>query len=240
MTTYVLVHGAFGGAHSWRKVKPLLAAAGQEVYTPCLTGLGERSHLSSPSVSLRTHITDIVNTVLYEDLRDIVLLGFSYGAFPVTGSLVSIAPRVRHLVYLDSFVPDDGQCLRAAAKEPIPSPGITLGQDWTLEPGRSGTEDEEDRNWGDARVNPQPSATFYDPVSVPVALEDYDFTRTYIRATKDPRWAPGTPKWLTAERVKESPRWRYREVATSHSVPANRPEELAALLLELSSPAPSE
>lgn len=233
MTAYVLVHGAWGGSHSWKRVRPGLASAGHEVYTPCLTGLGERSHLSSPMINLRTHITDIVNTVLYEDLSDIVLLGFSYGAFPVTGALPSIGSRVKHLVYLDSFVPEDGQSLRVAAKEHVPPQEIELGQTWTLEPGPSAEDSE--RRWGDVRRSPHPSLTFYEPVAVPVALEDYGFSRTYIRAISDPRWAPGTPKWLTAESKKASPKWRYREVDSDHSIPTNKPEELAELLLELSS-----
>src|SRR5690606_9616075 len=87
-----------------------LRAAGHEVFTPSLTGIGERVHLASPLVDLTTHVRDVVNAVLYEDLHDIVLLGFSYGGIVVTGALEHIAERVRHLVYLDAFVPDDGDC----------------------------------------------------------------------------------------------------------------------------------
>ena len=108
MAVFVLVHGAWSGAHGFRKVRGPLRAAGHEVFTPSLTGIGERAHLTSPQVRLTTHVTDVVNTVVYEDLRDIVLLGFSYGGFVVTGALEYIAERVRHLVYLDAFVPDDG------------------------------------------------------------------------------------------------------------------------------------
>src|SRR5690349_10235088 len=105
---FVLVHGAWGGAHGFRKVRGPLRAAGHEVFTPSLTGIGERAHLTSPQVCLTTHVADVVNTVWYEDLSDIVLLGFSYGGFVVTGALGHIAERVRHLVYLDAFVPGDG------------------------------------------------------------------------------------------------------------------------------------
>ena len=113
MAVFVLVHGAWGGAHGFRQVRGPLRAAGHEVFTPSLTGIGERAHLTSPQVCLTTHITDVVNSVLYEDLRDIVLLGFSYGGFVVTGALEHIAERVRHLVYLDAFVPDDGDTVDA-------------------------------------------------------------------------------------------------------------------------------
>ena len=108
MAVFVLVHGAWGGAHGFRKVRGPLREAGHEVFTPSLTGIGERAHLTSPQVSLTTHIADVVNAVWYEDLSDIVLLGFSYGGFVVTGALEYIAERVRHLVYLDAFVPGDG------------------------------------------------------------------------------------------------------------------------------------
>ena len=120
MAIFVLVHGAWGGAHGFRKVRGPLRAAGHEVFTPSLTGVGERVHLTSPQVGLTTHVTDVVNTVLYEDLHGIVLLGFSYGGFVVTGALEHIGDRVRHLVYLDAFVPGDGE-------RPAPPPGAGPG-----------------------------------------------------------------------------------------------------------------
>ncbi len=77
MATFVLVHGGWSGAHGWRTVRRLLAAAGHDVFTPSLTGIGERVHLASPQVDLTTHIHDVVNHILFEDLRDIVLVGYS-------------------------------------------------------------------------------------------------------------------------------------------------------------------
>ncbi len=105
MATYVLVHGAWGGAHTFHIVRPMLTAHGHEVFTPSLTGVGERVHLASPQVDLSTHIADVVNQIFYEDLHDIVLLGFSYGGMVVTGALAHVGDRVRHLVFLDAFVP---------------------------------------------------------------------------------------------------------------------------------------
>jgi len=107
----VLVHGAWSGSYGFRKVRPLLAAAGHDVFTPSLTGIGERSHLAGPEVSLSLHMRDVRNTIFYEDLDDIVLLGFSYGGMVVTGLLDDIGDKVSHLVYLDAFVPADGQNL---------------------------------------------------------------------------------------------------------------------------------
>jgi pimeloyl-ACP methyl ester carboxylesterase len=90
MAIFVLVHGAWGGSHGFRPLRRPLLSAGHEVYTPSLTGLGERAHLSSPQVNLTTHVTDLVNVVTYEDLSDIVLLGYSYGGMVVTGALEHI------------------------------------------------------------------------------------------------------------------------------------------------------
>ena len=111
MAIFVLVHGAWGGSYGFRTVRRPLLAAGHDVYSPSLTGLGERVHLSSPQVDLTTHVTDVVNAVTYEDLRDIVLLGYSYGGMVVTGVADKIAKRVSALVYLDAFLPESGQSL---------------------------------------------------------------------------------------------------------------------------------
>src|ERR1700683_3013034 len=87
VATFVLVHGAWGGAHTFRLLRPRLHAFGHDVFTPALTGLGERSHLISPQITLDTHVEDVVNVILYWDLRDVVMLGYSYGGMVVTGAL---------------------------------------------------------------------------------------------------------------------------------------------------------
>lgn len=108
-TTYVFVHGAWGGSWDWRQMDSLLTRRGHRVYRPSLTGLGERVHLGSTGVRLATHIDDVVNTILWEDLRDIVLVGHSYGGMVITGVADRIPGRIRRLVYLDAFVPDSGE-----------------------------------------------------------------------------------------------------------------------------------
>ena len=109
MRTYVLVHGAWGGSHSWKDFAPLLWRAGHQVFTPSLTGLGERTHLAGPNVNLTTHITDVVNCIEYNDLRDIVLVGHSYGGMVVTGVQELLHDRITHMVYEDAFLPRDGE-----------------------------------------------------------------------------------------------------------------------------------
>jgi pimeloyl-ACP methyl ester carboxylesterase len=111
MATYVLIHGGWHGGWCWARVAPILRAAGHDVYAPSLTGLGDRVHLLSPSVRLETHIEDVLGVLSYEDLRDVVLVGHSYGGMVITGVADRAADRVSHLVYLDAFVPRDGECL---------------------------------------------------------------------------------------------------------------------------------
>ena len=111
MTTYVLVHGGGHGGWCYAKVKRLLEAAGHEVFAPSLTGLAERSHLLSPSIDLDTHITDVVSLLHHWDLRDVVLVGHSYGGMVVTGIADRASDRVGKLVYLDAANPRNGMSL---------------------------------------------------------------------------------------------------------------------------------
>jgi pimeloyl-ACP methyl ester carboxylesterase len=233
MAIFVLVHGAWGGAHGFRKVRGPLRAAGHEVFTPSLTGIGERVHLTSPQVGLTTHVTDVVNAVLYEDLNDIVLLGFSYGGVVVTGALEHIGDRVSHLVYLDAFVPSDGDSVASLSGAPA-SPGvITLGREWLVPPQDREFDDPAEAAWSRARRTPHPAGCFTEPVRLARPLEEYLFTRTYIKATGEPRPAAGGPFWAAADRAQSSPAWRYREIDTNHMIASNRPGDLVRVLLEL-------
>lgn len=233
MTTYVLVHGAWGGAHTWKLVRPRLSAAGHHVFTPGLTGVGDRVHLASPQVGLTTHIDDVVNQIVYEDLSDIVLLGFSYGGMVVTGALARIAERVRELVYLDAFVPSDGQSVGGLTGGLVPAAG-SLGEPWLIPPRPRVIDDPVESAWSDLRRTPQPARTFTEAVQLHMPIEGYPFGRTYIKALDDPRRTDGPNHfWDVAERVRDHPAWRYREIETNHMIPQNRPAELVQILLEL-------
>ncbi|MGH3246061.1 MAG: alpha/beta fold hydrolase, partial [Trebonia sp.] len=205
-------------------------------FTPSLTGIGERAHLASPLVNLTTHVTDVVNTILYEDLSDIVLLGYSYGGMVVTGALEHVADRVAHLVYLDAFKPDDGQALRDLSGAPYGAAAIGPGGEWLVEPLSRPLGDEDRADWFNARRSRHPVGCFTEPVRLGQPLEDFPFTRTYVKALQEPRAAAGTGAsafWRAAEYAKTSPDWRYREIDTDHQIPINRPGELVDLLLEL-------
>ena len=230
MATFVLVHGAWGGAHGFRHVRRLLRAAGHEVTTPCLTGIGERVHLASPLVDLGTHVRDLVNHILYEDLDRIVLVGFSYGGFVVTGALEHIAERVEHLVFLDAFVPADGETVLNL----ISGAGrakIALGEEWLVPGPVRDYDDPVEAEWMKARRTTHPKGCFTEAVHLSQPLETFPFTRTYIKATRSPESDIGTAAfWKAARHAQASPDWNYFEIATNHMVMNNRPEETARLL----------
>jgi pimeloyl-ACP methyl ester carboxylesterase len=234
MTTYVLVHGAWGGAHGFRTVRGPLRAAGHEVFTPSLTGIGERVHLASPQVNLTTHVSDVVNTILYEDLTDIVLLGYSYGGMVVTGALEHVADRVAHLVYLDAFKPSEGQSLDDLAHAGYGKGAIGPGGEWLVPPLARAIHDIREQDWYTARRTAHPVGCFTEPVRLPQPVEDYPFTRTYVKATAEPRDpARPSPFWQAADHAKTTAGWRYREIDTDHMILANKPAEFVSLMLEL-------
>jgi len=164
MATFVLVHGAIVGGWCWRWVTPELRAAGHGVYTPTLTGLGERAHLASPEVDLDTHVEDIINVLQYEDLTGVVLVGWSYGGMIVAGAADRAPERVAHVVFLDSDVPRDGDTSAPPSQHATRE---TLARDhgdgWRVpptvtraEPLLLGELPEEQRMWIAARFTPHP------------------------------------------------------------------------------------
>jgi pimeloyl-ACP methyl ester carboxylesterase len=227
-STLVLVHGAWGGAHTWRSVRPPLWAAGHQVFTPSLTGIGERVHLTGPHVDLTVHVDDVVNTILFEDLADITLVGFSYGGMVVTGCLQHVADRVRHLVYLDAFVPTDGQSLghltaAAGSGQPVPTTRGP-GDQWLVEPRDRTFDDPAEAEFAATRRTAQPLRTFTEPVRLPQPLDSYPFSRSYVKALGDPRKLEGPDAfWDAADRARHDPAWQYFEHPSNHMIPQNDP-----------------
>lgn len=236
MATFVLVHGAWAGADGWHRVRRRLWEAGHPAFTPSLTGIGERSHLLSPQVDLSTHIQDVVNCVEYEDLRDIVLVGFSYGGMVVTGCVDLIGDRIAHMVYLDAFLPRDGESLvDLTGQQDAPTLPLRIGQDWYVSGPPRVYDDPEEAERAIPRRGDQPLASFLEAVRLVQPLEEYPFGRTYVKATADSVDGPLGAIWRCSERVRNHPAWRYRTIPTTHMVPNNRPDELVALLLEAGS-----
>jgi pimeloyl-ACP methyl ester carboxylesterase len=244
MATFVLVHPAWHGAWCWRKVSPLLRAQGHEVVTPTLTGLGERSHLAHPLIGLETHIRDVVNVLTYADLGGVILVGHSNGGTLITAVADRVPERLAHLVYLDAFVPKDGEAtidLITFPREAWEARVRTEGYGWlipSLQPipwddfvrDVWRVTDEADRRWMVERLGPTPFKTFTDPVrrTNPTAEQ---LPRTYIRCLQHS--SPAFDRF--AEMARSTSGWRYRELATAHEAFVTMPRELADLLLEIES-----
>lgn len=238
MASIVLVHGAWGGSYGFRSVRPLLTAAGHDVFTPSLTGIGERSHLTGDHVDLALHVRDVANAIFYEDLDDILLLGFSYGGMVVTGALDSplgdggevVRDRVRNLVYLDAFVPGDGDSAMSILGD-VGQGMVDRAADGLVPPIPRELDSPEATEWSNARRAMQPVGTLTEPITLSVPLDDAPFTRDYIKATADPNEPRTSPFWGFADQANASPAWGYHEIATNHMVPSMRPNELAKILL---------
>ena len=229
--TFVLVHGAWHGGWCWRRVADRLENQGHKVFTPTLTGLGERSHLMSPSIDLDTHINDVVNVVKWEDLKGICLVAHSYGGWPVSGALEKILDRVSSIVFLDAFVPEDGQkgfdfasdfsrkgTLDAQQKGDISRPAP---------PASAFHVNEQDRAWVDSKTTPQPLALAFSTIGLAGAREKVA-KKTYIRAPVYPQ--PAFDKYYAAK--KADPSWRTYEVPCGHDVMVDMPDRLVEILLE--------
>ena len=208
----------------WSRVAPLLRAAGHEVHTPSLTGIGERSHLASPAVSLSTHVTDVLQCLRYERLTGVVLVGHSYGGMVVTGAADAAPQCVSALVYLDAFVPRAGEALvdllPSRVRAHFPNSG---GHVPPLPPQAQGMSDAQEIAWLEGRRDPQPIKTFTEPLR----LEGrYNARRSYIFCTgySPTSFAP------FAERARNDPAWHYHELPTHHYPQISLPRETASLL----------
>lgn len=234
MATFVLVHGAWHGSWCWRRVRSALQAKGHEVFTPTLTGVGERSHLLSPDIDLRTHVDDIVNLLQWEELTDVVLCGHSYAGCVVQGVVARVPERVRRLVYLDAFVPDNGRSLHEALPEEQRALQMELamkfGEGWRVPPipAEVFNVNAEDRAWVDRQCTMQPIATFRQGV-VAGELEGPERT-TYILAAG---WAD-SPFAQFHEKARARG-WKAMTMDCGHDVMLDRPAELTRVLEAIAS-----
>jgi len=231
MSTYVLVHGAWHGSWCWKRVRAILQAQGHDVFTPTLTGVGERSHLLSPQVNLDTHINDVVNLIRWEELSDVVLCGHSYGGCVVSGVADRIADRIGALVYLDAFVLENGQSLHDTLPPEMRSMQLELslqtGEGWKVPPipAEAFHVNAEDRDWVNGQCTVQSLATFQQPLHLTGAI-DRITNVTFILANG---WAP-SPFPQFCERAKAKG-WKTVAVGCGHDVMLDQPEELAQELL---------
>ena len=134
MADVVVAHGAWSAGWAWKKLRPLMADRGHRLWTPTYTGLGERSHLAGPQVDLQTHVTDIVQVLQMEDLTDVVLVGHSYGGMVATGVADRVPERLQQVIYLDAFVPEDGDSVASLTGQTAEAMRAAAEDGWKAQP----------------------------------------------------------------------------------------------------------
>lgn len=241
MANFVLVHGAWHGAWCWRDVSALLTRQGHRVYTPTLTGLGERAHLLSPNIHLETHIQDVMGVIVAEELQDLVLVGHSYAGMLVTAVADRMPERLRHLVYLDAVVPQPGEAWSSTHTEAVKRLRLGAARQDPLfaflapDPSMFGLHHEA-YEWVKRRQTPHPAQPYLDALDfnpqrvaqVPrtfvnctePALATIEVSRSRVRSAQfwEGAWLPGS---------------QILEMATGHDPMVSEPAALADLLAQL-------
>lgn len=231
MATIVIAHGAWSSAWAWQKMRPLLRDAGHTLFTPSYTGLGERAHLARPDIDLDTHISDILGVLQYEDLRDVVLVGHSYGGMVATGVADRAEGRVARLLYLDAFAPQDGQCLfdlvGPETEARMRQGAAETGEGWRIPPNPMPPDTPPDYlAWALQRRLPQPLRCFATRLTLssrPLPPRGYIYCR---------RIAPQDVFGQFARRARTE-KWRYAEMEASHNPHITAPEALRDLLEDM-------
>jgi len=219
--TYVIVHGATGGGWDWKTMDDLLSADDHIVYRPTLTGLGERMHLSNPDIDLTTHINDIANVILFEDLENVVLVGHSYGGMVITGVMNLIPERIKHVVFLDAAVPNDGMSAEDLWGEITPPHKVIEGIihfSWLNE------EESLPRDVPQSLKTYTESVSFSNPAALELPATFVAFVnpgQTLDDRRKDPSWKNA-----------EARGWTVRTLNSDHNAQRSHPRELADLLEE--------
>lgn len=227
--TFVLVHGAYGGGYVWKFVAARLRAKGHRVYTPTLTGLGDRSHLMSKDIRLDTHVMDVVNLIKWEDLRNITLVAHSYGGWPVSAVPEHVGAAIGSIVFLDAFMPSDGQkgldlnspqsreaVLDALKRGEVSRPPM---------PSTSSGMSEADREWLRAKSTPQPIGVSLDPIRL-TGARDRIARKAYIRAR-----GYANPNFDEFYNTCKAAGWAVFDVPSGHNVQVEMPDRLTELLL---------
>ena len=227
LAVVVLAHGAWSAAWAWKKVRPLMAAAGHQFFAPTYTGLGERAHLARPENDLETHIQDVAGVLKFEELRNVVLLGHSYGGMVATGVAGRAAERVAHVIYLDAFVPEDGQSLfdlvpKEHRQRQLDS--VKAGDGWRVTPNPVPPDTSDvDVAWVTKFRMPQSVRCFSQPIRLHTKPA---LPRTYIQCM---RYADRGPFGQFADRARGEG-WPLYELDASHSPNVTAPDALMALL----------
>ncbi|MEH2514388.1 pimeloyl-ACP methyl ester carboxylesterase [Nitrobacteraceae bacterium AZCC 1564] len=229
--TFVLVHGAWHGGWCWRRVSDLLEKQGHKVFAPTLTGLGERSHLLTKDVNVSTHVTDIVNVLKWEDIKDVVLVGHSYGGLVISGVAEQAADKISSIIFLDAFLPENGDSLLEKSSPAFKSAiEAALGRNevsFKAPPASAFGVEEKDRAWVDSKTTPQPIGTYTEKATYTGGREKIA-KKAYIRAEgyKSPTFDANVVK------VKGKSDWKLAEMQTGHDAMVTAPDQLVTLLLQ--------
>ena len=242
MALYVLVHGGAHGGWCYQRVARILRSAGHDVYTPTMTGVGERSHLLRADIDLDLHIRDILAVLHYEDLRDVILVGHSYGGMVVTGVADRAPDRIGHIVYLDAATPLNGQSLVDVAG-PLMAAARSRGRkidgvELVLFPGTEprepsyGVTDPADIAWMQQRLTPHPWKCFEQPLRLTNEAALWQIPQSHILCTSTLRGRDPARMARAAGRV-----W---DIDTGHDLMITEPKAVAELLLRVASNNASE
>lgn len=219
-TTYVIVHGAWGGSWAFKKTDSLMTAHGYTVYRPSLTGQGERVHLATQDVDLSTHVNDVVNMIIFEDLKDIVLVGHSYGGMVISGVADRVPDRIRKLIFLDAFVPNEGESVKSMQGEAF-NGMLRMEKDGYLVPPwvKAGQKPPMDV--------PHPLKTLTEQVSFKEAASK--LSATYI-LTVDPGKKPEEDGFYASSQRAKERGYKVLEMTADHNPQWSKVEELVKLL----------
>ena len=228
--TFVLVHGAWHGGWCWRRVADVLQQRGHTVFTPTMTGLGERSHLIDGKINLTTHVTDIVNVIKWESLN--VLVGHSYGGIIISGVAEALRDTISSIVFLDAFVPASGDSIATQASQPVREsiPAAAEKGETIMKPVSAAVfrVNEKDRAWVDAMCTPHPLATLTDKITL-TGAHDRIAKKAYIRA----KGYPSIPFDTAQERANAAAGWRVYELPCGHDAMVDMPGQLTDILVEV-------
>lgn len=240
MATYLLIHDSWHGGWCWQRLSARLLAVGHRVYAPTLTGLGERFHLASPRTGLDMHVRDILQLIEFEDLRDVTLVGHGYGGMVAAGAARQCPYRISRLVFLDAFLPQDGQRafdLQPGLEEAWTRLAAEEGKGWLVPPQDAldlGISRPEDLAWVQCRLTPMPILTYQQPVRAfePAAggLDAWDGDRSWVIPASYIACAGGAH--AASLQTARQAGWPVAELAAGHDVILTQPEQTAEVLGE--------
>lgn len=232
MATFVLVHGGAHGGWCFQPLARILRDNGHDVYTPTLTGLGERAHLFRAGVDLDCHIDDIVAVLHYEDLRDAILVGHSYGGAVITGAADRAPDRVSHRVYLDTMEPKDGQSMMDIAGPFMAAAQldtrIVEGVAMCLFPSDDtlpyyGVVDPDTQEWMRQRLTPHPVRCFEQPLRLTNTAVLQQIPQSHISTTT-------FMSLRNVARLRQKADGRVWDIDTGHDLMITEPHKVAELL----------